>query len=230
MSKPNADSAEAQQAPACFGAPSCYASNSKICEGCVAYKQCGQEVTATLERIKGIVNVEDMLHKHNQALAKARNERKEKKAEETKPDLEKPMRPMPKQVERASKVEKIVYEIDERTETLIMALPVKARTFATQLCKAGLIAQIKANLKTGGNPLEKTGPKWLSVALVKLIDGGFDRAGLRVTFTEQLQWSNETAASHVSLAIKLFTMFDIAIEEDARIVANPTLLNDNDSK
>lgn len=225
MSKPNTESAEAQQAPGCFGAPSCFASNGKVCQACVAYKQCGEEVTHTLERIKGIVNVEDLMHKHNQALAKARNEKKE--ATSSTPDIEKPLRPMPKQVERISKIEKITYEIDEKTESLIMTLPVKARSFATQLCKAGLIAQIKADLKSGGNPLEKTGPKWLSAALTKLIQGGFDRAELRAAFIERLQWSNETAASHVSLAVKLFTMFDIAIEDGGRIVPNPTLLEEN---
>lgn len=228
MSKPNTESTEAQQAPACFGSPSCYATNGKICQACVAYEPCGQETLKTLERIKGIVNVDDLLHKHNQALAKSRNERKAKKAPiDSVPDIEKPPRPMPKKVERISKVEKIVYEIDEKTETLIMTLPVKARSFATQLCKAGLIAQIKSDLKVGANPLQATGPKWLSIALVQLINGGFDRTQLRNAFIEQLQWSKDTAASHVSLAIKLFTMFEIAVENEGQILANPKLLNEN---
>ena len=227
MSQPNTNDEEAQQAPACFGAPSCYATDSKICQACVAYGKCGDEVTHSLVRIKNIINVDDLLHKHNQALSKQRAERlqaEKKVSASSAPDIEKPMRATPKSVERTSKVEKIVFEIDEKTSELIEALPVKARPFAAQLCKSGLVTKIKKEIKDGVNSLESTGPKWLSTALANLIDGGFSHAGLRAVFVEELKWTENTAASHVSLAVKLFTMFEIAIKDGQSIVVNPELL------
>lgn len=228
MSQPNMNTAEANQAPACFGAPSCYAGDSKICQACVAYGQCGSEVTETLVRIKNVINVDDLLHKHTQALDKARATRKAKEKVEkdaTKGDeLVKPARPMPREVQRKSKVEPIVYEIDEQTSSLIATLPVKAQPFAIQLCKTGMINRIKADLKNGLNPLEKTGPKFLSLALASLINGGFAKASLRASYVSEFSWGENTAASHVSLVVKLFAMFEIAVETDNKFVVNPELL------
>lgn len=227
MSQPNMNTAEAQQAPACFGAPSCYASDSKICKACHAYSTCGDEVTKTLVRIKNVINVDDLLHKHTQALDKARATRKAKDKSETHEEdkLVKPARPMPKEVERKSKVEPITFEIDEKTNSLIGTLPVKAQPFAVQLCKTGMIARIKKDLKDGLNPLEKTGPKFLCLALTALIEGGFTKAELRGRYISEFSWGENTAASHVSLVVKLFSMFEIATETDSKFVANPTLLD-----
>lgn len=221
------NTADAQQAPACFGSPSCYAGDSKICNACVAYETCGVEVTKTLERIKGVINVDDLLHKHTQALAKARDKKAKHFQAQREDALIKPERPMPKEVERTSKVEKITYEVDEATQALICTLPVKAQPFATQLCKTGLVERIKKDLNAGLNPLEKTGPKFLCIALKELIKGGFTKAELRAVYVAELGWSENSCASHVSLVVKLFGMFEIAVESDSKFVANPTLLQQN---
>lgn len=222
------NTAEAQQAPACFGAPSCYASDSKICQACNAYSTCGNEVTETLVRIKNVINVDDLLHKHTQALDKARATRRAKeRTEEVKheDELVKPARPMPSTVERKSKVEKITYEIDEETNALIGTLPVKAQPFAVQLCKTGMVDRIKKDIKDGLNPLEKTGPKFLCFALTALLNGGFTKAELRTQYIAEFSWTENTAASHVSLVVKLFGMFEIATESDNKFVVNPKLLD-----
>ena len=225
MSLPEQVSATAKQAPGCFGSPSCHSQDSRVCQQCPAFNECGGEVLNTLERIKGIVNISDLLHQHRAAQAKARQERKSPVKDEGEP--QKPPRPMPKVVERTSKVEKITYEIDEKTQSLIGSLPVKAQSFATQLCKTGLIKRIKKDLSAGINPLSKTGPKFLSVAITELIDGGFTRSELRAKFITEFNWTDSTSASHVSLVIKLLVMFEIAVENDAKIVANPKLLDQN---
>lgn len=225
MSQPELSTTIAQGAPGCFGSPSCFAQDSKICTKCPAHQTCGVEVLNTLERIKSIVNVSDLIHKHKQALTKARQERKERFKGESAPA--KPPRPMPKSVERTSKIEKITYEIDEETQSLIGTLPVKAQSFATQLCKTGLVQRIKKDLKQGENPLAKTGPKFLSLTLTSLINGGFTKSELRSKFIEEFNWTDNTAASHVSLAVKLLVMFEIAVESGSNIVVNPKLLDQN---
>ena len=223
MSQPEFNTAQAVQAPACFGSPSCYAGDSKICQSCGAIGECSEEVKNTLVRIKNVINVDDLLHKHTQALDKARAKREAEKPTAVE-KLTKPERPMPKAVERTSKVEKITYEIDEATEALIGTLPVKAQPFAVQLCKSGMVARIKKDLKDGLNPLEKTGPKFLALALKVLIEGGFSKAGLRGQYIKEFGWSENTAASHVSLVVKLFTMFEIATETADGFEVNPDLL------
>lgn len=227
MSQPEFNTAQAVQAPACFGSPSCYAGDSKICQACDATSECGEEVKNTLVRIKNVINVDDLLHKHTQALEKARAKREAERPPLTAAEvLSKPERPMPKAVERTSKVEKITYEIDEATEALIGTLPVKAQPFAVQLCKSGMVARIKKDVKEGLNPLEKTGPKFLALALKVLIEGGFSKAGLRGQFIKEFGWSENTAASHVSLVVKLFTMFEIATETADGFEIFPDLLNE----
>ncbi len=226
MSQPDFRTLESERAPACFGSPSCYAMNSKICSACGAHAECGEEVKNTLVRIKSVINIDDLLHKHNQAMEKARLCREISKKEAPLVTLKKPQRRMPKSVERKSKVEKMTYEINDATQALIEILPVKAQPFAVQLCRSGMIARIKNEIKTGSNPLEKMGPKFLALALKMLIEEGFSKSGLRGQYVKAFQWTESTAASHVSLTVKLFIMFEIAIETADGFVVNPKLLSE----
>lgn len=226
MSKPNIETLQAHQSPGCFGSPSCYASNSNFCQTCEGFNECGEESLNTLKRIKEVVNVDDLLHKHNQALAKQRVENKKRlKALKTEPP--KMERPTPKSVERTAKKEVVEFSIDEKTAELIGELPVKARPFAISLCRKGLVDRIKKDLVRNVNPLSGCGPVFLSIAIESLIAGGFTKSELREIYMKDRGWTENTAASHVSLVVKLFLMFDIAIENNQKFTASPTLLCEN---
>ena len=224
--KPSIDSPNAHRSPACFGSPSCFAGDSKACQSCVGYSECGEAVKETLIRIRGVTDIEDLLHRHKQALEKARKKNAEKELSNPKSDLVKPPRPMPKQIQRTSKVEKITYEINEETKELIGHLPVKAQPFAIRLCEDGMIDKIKDGLKTKTNPM-KGGAKFLYLAVSMLIEGGFSKSELKNKYIETLGWSENTASSHVSLAVGLFQMFEVTNISNGRVVANPALMSEN---
>ena len=212
-------------APGCFGAASCFASDSEICKQCPASAQCLIEVGKTLEKIKGVINVADYLKKHEKAKEAAR-----KKVEES--AAARPMTTMPlpgKKVERKTKVETITYELTDEQNKLVAELPVKAQSFVVQLCKTGLATRIKADLKQGKNPMSECGPKWLALTIDCLIKGGITKSDLKNTFVDAFGWTPETAASHTSLAFKIFPALDIATVEGSNMVAHPSLINSNET-
>lgn len=130
-------------------------------------------------------------------------------------------------VPRKTKVEKVEFKLTDDQNTLIAELPVKAQSFAVQLCKTGLVDRIKKDLTDGVNPLEKTGPKWLAILIEMLIKGGVTRAQLKSEYMSRLEWSDGTAGSHTSLAFKIFQAFEIAVESESKLIANPKLFESN---
>ncbi|MGS9896518.1 hypothetical protein [Acinetobacter baumannii] len=229
MTHENESKKAALNAPACFGAVSCFSSDSAVCKECPAFEQCIPAVSETLNRIKGVINVEDYLKKHE----KAKREVKERiearmKQEKIEQAAERREMPMPKmKVARKTKVEKVEFKLSDDQNALIAELPVKAQSFAVQLCKTGLVDRIKKDLTAGVNPLEKTGPKWLAILVELLIKGGVTRAELKSEYMKRLEWSDGTAGSHTSLAFKIFPAFKIAIESESKLVANPQLFESN---
>jgi hypothetical protein len=227
MSKPNIETLQAQQSPGCFGSPSCFASDSDFCKACVGYDDCGEESFKTLNRIKDVINVEDLFRKHTIAMAKAKEDRL---------NAEKALRPSktprktPTKIERKTKVEKVELVLDEKTAELIDALPVKLKPYAINLHKNGLIDRIKKDLVRNVNPLalSKSSPAFLSLAIDALIKGGFTKAELKSIYMQERGWTESTAGSHVSLVVSLFVAFDIAVERNQKFTASPTLLCDNE--
>lgn len=195
---------EKNTALGCFGSPTCHASDSLVCKACAVYDECGTESLKTIERIREIVNVDGLLRDHKQARLKNLAE----SDSIDKPAVKKPIESPALVVVEA----KVTYDIDEERQKLIVTLPVKAQSFALTLCKSGLLDRIKESMPLGLNPLEKCGPKWLSIALSMLMNGGFKRSELKAQLMAKLEWTESSAASHTSLAVKLFETFEIAKE------------------
>ena len=214
-----------QAIPGCFAAATVYAQDSDVCKKCLSYCQCGPEAMQTLNRIKAVVNVDDLIAKHRKARAVSQDKiaARDKAAADAAPpgpiDTPAPSKP----VARATPVEKVEFDVSEKHARIIAELPVKAQSFALTLCKTGLIHRIRKDVGDGRNPLSKTGPKWLSVALTMLINGGFTRAELKAALIEEMKWGDGTAASHSSVATKLLTSFEIAQEASERFTLSPTL-------
>ncbi len=229
MTHENEHKKAALNAPACFGAVSCFSHESAVCKECPAFEQCIPAVTETLNRIKGVINVEDHLKKHEKAKKEARARIEERmKQEMAEKAAERKEMPMPEmKVPRKTKVEKVEFKLTDDQNTLIAELPVKAQSFAVQLCKTGLVDRIKKDLTAGVNPLEKTGPKWLAILIEMLIKGGVTRAQLKSEYMSRLEWSDGTAGSHTSLAFKIFQAFEIAVESESKLIANPKLFESN---
>jgi hypothetical protein len=53
--------------PGCFAAASVFAHESEVCRNCKAFTACAEESIKTLEAIKGLVNVTDLMKRHERA-------------------------------------------------------------------------------------------------------------------------------------------------------------------
>lgn len=141
----------------CFGSISCFSRDSEYCQRCPAFEACEQKSYETLNAIKQVVNVNDLLKQHEKARmaqeAKRRALREEMNAAKSlssggiqpkKPTL----------VERATKVEKVFFEPTPEQQELIVKLPVKAQSFALTLVKSGLVTEIKDGLAKNENAMK----------------------------------------------------------------------------
>lgn len=209
------------KAPACFGAVSCFSRDSCYCQNCPAFEACEQQSYKTLQSIKDVVNVNDLLKQHEkakmaqeykrQALRDEMNAARNKTSGGIQPKK-------PAIVQRATKVEKVVFEPSADQEALIVKLPVKAQSFAMTLVKSGLVSEIKNRIKNGENALAGKKPAWMALAIQKLIEGGYTRSELKQIFMKDLGWKENSAQSHVSLAFVLLTCFGIAHEDKAKLL------------
>ncbi|MEN2544814.1 hypothetical protein AAER90_07645, partial [Acinetobacter baumannii] len=89
---------------------------------------------------------------------------------------------------RATKVEKVFFEPTPEQQELIVKLPVKAQSFALTLVKSGLVTEIKDGLAKNENAMKGKTPVWLSLAVEKLLLGGYTRSELKKAFMEELNW------------------------------------------
>lgn len=208
-------------APACFAAASVFSHDSNVCRGCPHFAECADASLRTLEAIKGVINVEDLIRRHEKA------KRATTKAVE--PSIEPATKPLPAKVERKTQVVKVQFEVDQKDGDVIATLSVKPQEIAIRLCKEGKLRDIRKGLDQNRNALAETGPQFLRVAVDRLLAGGFTRSELREAFKAELGWGETTASSHVSMTLPLFKAFKIAQEVEGRIVLIPaTTCNNND--
>lgn len=211
-------------APACFSAASVFSHDSDVCRKCEAFAKCADASMQTLQQIRQIINVEDLLKRHEKAKRVSREalaEEDRRKAEQLPPGNG--QAPTMKSAERKTQMVKVVAEITANDDSIIATLPVKPKQVAIALCKNGLMSHIKKDVAAGRNTLAKTGPGFLREAIALLLSGGFSRAELRAALENNLGWQQAAAASHVSIAVSIFTAFGMAQEVEGRIVPAESL-------
>lgn len=204
---------EEQKAPGCFGAASVFSVDSKACQACVAFDKCGIASVATLEAIRGMIDVSDILARHAASRKKAQN-----RIDESKRLALLVSTPIPKkqpvaqaQTVRNTKLEKVVFElsVSEKRNIAKIGANEKIKSMALILCKNNKFTQLAADLRKGVNTFAVTGPSFLRVACTMLISGGFTRAVLVDALMKELEWSESTASSHASIAASLLYAFGI---------------------
>lgn len=185
-------------APACYGSPSIFAYDSKCCRGCFAFEPCSQESFLTLDKIKGLVNVEDLLKHHAKARAHAqarlRLEDAAKAAARPPGNIPQPLLA----VERKTKVLKVEFAVPKHLEAIVAKLSDDARVMTVNLFKSGQLDHIKSELSAGRNPHATTGPGWLRVSLSMILDGGFTKRSLAERLMADLKQTKQTAASYAT--------------------------------
>jgi hypothetical protein len=209
-----------KNAPGCFAAASVFAHDSEICKACHAYVDCSKESLKTLEAIKGLVNVSDLLKRHD-AARRATRKPSEPKVED---GGDKASAPISEPVERNTPVERVTYQVSQEYEAVLSGMKIKPAEEARKLCNQGLIDKIKEELLAGRNALSNSRPRFVSVALDGLLAGGFDKRELKELFLSKTSMGDSAAASHVSIVLPILFGFGIAQENSGRIILSPKLV------
>lgn len=178
-----------------------------------------------LQSISERINVSDLIKKHAVAQAKATPARSERHHEVETRDARVIQRAQPiAPIQRKTRLETVTFEIDPTTATAIAQIGnKKASAQAVTLCKTGTVDQMIASLNEQKNPFPEL-PKWLNIMGDKLAGPAesFTRAGLKAAFMEQLGWKDQTAGSHVSIAVAMAVGLGIVVEhEGSFILSNP---------
>lgn len=204
-----------KRAPGCFGSPSVFSNDSKVCNTCDAFGSCRSASIETLQTIRQVINIEDLLALHSSTRVKvakriARPAPPEKPAMSFKP------------VKRQTTVAKVHFEISDDLKSLIAVMQnKKAQAVSVLLCKTGKFSEIVDALKHGKNPL--TTPNYFRVACDMLISGGFTRESLKSQLMDELGWLEGSAAPHVSILVATLTGLKVAIEKSGHFSLNPDM-------
>ena len=219
-------------APACFGAASVYASDSDVCKKCFVGHLCGDESMKTLMAIRGIINVEDLLKRHEKARRLSHESTPAKPALHQPKGLEALPEPtgnvtrsvITKPVERKTTVEKVAFDVsDANGEALVKIKNAKAKEIAYRMVKGGDIENLKAALLTKVNIYADRGPSFMRIAVDMLLGGGFTKSSLRKRLEKDLEWTEGTAAPHVAQAVTIFAAFKMTQEKLGVITLVPAL-------
>lgn len=211
-------------APGCFAAASVFASDSATCQKCPVFTECTTASFETLEAIKGIVDVSDLLKRH--ALAKKKALAAQKLADEATQEglppgnLERPVAKTP--VERKTPKVAVKFEVTASDDKVLMKMNVKSKEVAVRLIQADQVESIRKGLLEGRNHCaETTKLPWLTIAVRELLAGGFSKRDLRGMYEQELEWTEGTAATHVGMACQLLTGFRWAQEKGGRFTLIP---------
>jgi len=213
-------------APGCFAAATVFSHDSTICQGCAVFDACASESLKTIEAIKNIVNVKDLIRRH-QVAKKVANDAI--KAADQKHEAETPPgninMPLPsKPVERKTQVVDVQFDTNAGEEEAIARMQTKPKETAVKMCKRGDIADIRKGLAQGRNAFATTGYPYFRVAIDMLLAGGFTKRALESELMTQLGWKNKaSASSHANIVIWIMTGFKLAQEKEGRFVLIPEL-------
>ena len=171
-----------------------------------------------MEAIKGLVNVSDILKKHDAAKHKTATQTQQSSAPLSEGDS------ITAPVDRKTAVEKVTFGISEADQSIIDSISqVNGKKIASKLCSQGLMNKLRAELKAGRNALVQSGPRYMSVMVDSLISGGFDKRELKALYVANTGMSESAAASHVSFAVPVMMAFGFVQEISGRYVLHPSL-------
>ena len=201
------------QAPGCFASPSVFSIDSKVCNACMAFEACRIAAHATLESIRGTINVADILARHAKARLKVITEAAALEASRL--NLPKPVeqpKPIRKAVKRNTPQEIVIFDVSQEHERIISGMAIKTGELARQQIKQNRLDDIRPSLRKGINPYAQSGPKFLRLACDLLLRGGFTRSSLNKAMVVEFGWQQTTAGPHVAQVCGLFGGFGITQE------------------
>jgi hypothetical protein len=211
-------------APACFAAASMFAHDSAVCKLCPAFDACSVASLETLQAIRHIINVEDLLKRHQKAriVAQETIKKADNKIAAALPPGNIPQPAPVKPVERKTQVMNISFELSKDDADVIAKLSNgKTAAVALQMCRAGVIHDLRESLPKGDNPFLTKGSAYFRVTVDALLSGGFTRASLREKLAKELTIKNNTAGPLVAMICGLLKDFGFAQEIAGHFSINP---------
>lgn len=201
-------------APACFSAASVFAHDSDACRACPAFDACSEASLATLQTIRGYVNVADLLKRHSRARQVSVAPAPQASAASSSPNLV--------EAERKTPMVKVSNGAGQHYGAMLDRIAyAKSREQFERLARAGLIDIMRKDLHAGRNTFVQSGPKYFRVLIDLLLRGGATKAEYRNALIEELGWAETTAAPHVSITWPGFLAFEFAQELEGRLVLLP---------
>ncbi len=177
--------------PGCFGSALAYCVDAIECKTCAFTNDC--EVQATVRRAKLI----ELLGAGSVARSAPSRRRAAVRPERTEPATPAPAPPV----------------ASDPAEPAAGPLPTKVIALVQGLGRAGI--KLADGLRAGVNPCAERSA-FLRLACAALLQGGFTRSELRQAYVRELDWAEQTAASHVGQVVALITHLGAATEVDGR--------------
>lgn len=209
------------KAPGCFGAASVYALDGEVCKKCVAYEACGTQAQETLEAIRGKINVNDIIARHQKARIESRQAQSAPPESAAVASAAQPA-PITAPVVRKTSVQKVHFEVSaDQRDAIAKIGNCKTRELAVVLCKMNKVNSIRSSVVQGVNPFAESGPSFMRVACAALIDGGFTKASLKQRLVDELVWTDGTAGAHVAMACGFLEAFGVVVGKAGFFTVKP---------
>lgn len=180
------------RAPGCFGSAAAHNPNAGICQSCPFMTQCGVRADAMRAVLREIAGVS--------ALVEDKPRRKPRVSAAQPGDEGKPAAPAPPQA---------IEGVSKKGAACVRAIQAYEQ-------KRGINA--KELLARGENPFGTDAPKYLHETGAALVEGGFDRKGLKTRLVQNLTWGDGTAGSHVAIVISALPYLDLIEEQGGAFV------------
>jgi len=186
----------------CFGIPSIFSFESRVCGKCKEFVECQKESEITLRRLPEGKAIHRLLVLHENFRRKQGG-----------------LDPLPIVAQRA--------QLSPDQESVIRDLPKKTGAYLRKLMIRGKDVEIREAAHRGENPFEVEGHRPYHLAFDALLSGGFTKPYLRAAFIEGLGWSESASFSQVSIIWKLFPALGVAEESGCALVASPNVRCNN---
>lgn len=199
----------------CFGIPSVFSFKSKVCAACPDFEQCREESYASLLSVESKLPLNDLLAEHEGYTIERGVRKPKSKVSDA--------APRPRTTTQKTSPRALSQEMEDR----LRLLPVKVETAARRILTKRLDLKMRESLARGSNPFTMTDQRYLSVALDRLLGGGFSKGELRSAYMRELGWTEGTAFSHVSMIWHLLPFFELATVSGGYLVPTPLVLPNN---
>ena len=199
------------QPPSCLGSATTLNLNSQsVCRGCEHLVACGTEVIGKLTMMSKSIPIADILVNLRTQF--------ESVVGTDSLAISEPVLALTGSAPERSIGRLKRRELTERETKLLDKMPIKVAKRMRPLMRAGIFGQIKPDIVAGRNPFPVYENHFLHTFADLLIrQRKVVKSKMAVVFAQQYGWTPATAASHVSVAIAVFMILELTVDQGDKI-------------